>query len=422
MTVADTLDGWLSYLEQLHPTPIELGLERVRKVAVAMDLARFDCPVITVGGTNGKGSTVSYLEAIYRAAGYRTGAQLSPHMVRFNERIRLDGREATDAEILRGLAAVEAARGEVSLTYFEYTVLAAVWLFRETNPDVVILEVGLGGRLDVANLWDADAVIVTNIGLDHQRWLGDTREAIGGEKAHIARSGCAAFCGDPDPPLSVRAHWDLIGAHGHFLGPDFRVEHTDIGWDWVDGSQRLSLPNPGMEGEFQFANAAAVVAAVQAMQRLLPVARDAVASGLINARIAGRLQRVQVRGRDVILDVAHNPPAATALAVALEREPGRVFAVSAVMADKDLDGILAPLETSFDRWYLADLEMERALPGRDYANLLNARGIGQVQCSPSVMAALNAALDESAEDDTVVVFGSNYTVADVIEAVSASAE
>ena len=420
--IADNLDDWLAYLEQLHPTPMELGLERVGEVARAMALDHFRCPLITVGGTNGKGSTVSYLESIYRAAGYRTASQLSPHLVRFNERIRLDGAEATDADILRGLAAVEAARGDTSLTYFEYTVLAAVWLFHELSPDVVILEVGLGGRLDVTNLWDADAVIVTNIGLDHQRWLGTDREAIGYEKAHIARRGRPAFCGDSDAPQSLRDHWRAIGAEGFFPDEDFFIREQGEDWSWSDAKDTLALPCPGMSGGFQLANAAPVVGVVQALQSRLPVPVSAIADGLRIARIAGRLQPYRVRGTDVILDVGHNASAADALAQALADAPGRLLAVSAVMADKDLDAILSPLWQLFDRWFLGDIAMDRALPAADYASQLVARGVGNVQCAPDLTAALDAALEEAKGTDTVVVFGSNYTVADVIEAVTAAAD
>ncbi|MEM7376822.1 MAG: bifunctional folylpolyglutamate synthase/dihydrofolate synthase, partial [Pseudomonadota bacterium] len=349
---AQSLDAWLRYLERLHPTPMELGLDRVRAVAIAMGLDRFACPVITVGGTNGKGSTVSYLDAVYRAAGYRTALQISPHLVRFNERILLNGQEADDTAILGALAAVEAGRANISLTYFEYTVLAAVWLFRQTAPDVVILEVGLGGRLDVTNLWDADAVVVTNVALDHQRWLGDDRESIGFEKAHTARRGRPAICGDAAPPERLRDHWRAIGADARYVDGDFHFAPTSDGWDWWDAASRLSLPLPAMAGGFQLANAAGAVAVIQSLQSTLPVAPGALADGIATANISGRMQRFHVRGIDVVLDVAHNGAAAEALADSLSGHSGGLLAVTAVMADKDLDAILSPLAAHFDGWFL----------------------------------------------------------------------
>lgn len=422
MVVEDTLDGWLRYLEQLHPSPMELGLDRVRVVAERMQLHRFDCPVITVGGTNGKGSTVSYLDAVYRAADYRTALQVSPHLVRFNERILINGVEASDADILRAFAAVEAARVEVSLTYFEYTVLAAVWLFREAKPDVVILEVGLGGRLDVANLWDADAVVVTNVALDHQRWLGDDREAIGFEKSCTARAGRLAVCADASPPESLRANWRAIGALGCFIGRDFHFQRTDVGWICSVGMRALSLPMPGLRGEFQLANAAGAIAVVEGMQQRLPVPDSAIAEGVERASINGRMQSFRIAGVELVLDVAHNGAAAHALASSLVAGSGALIAVSAVMADKDLDAILVPLADLFDHWYLGDLGLERALAADAYAQQLAARGVGNVQCKQTIIEALDAALGRASQSDKVVVFGSLYTVAEVIEWVVARAD
>ncbi|MEM6986801.1 MAG: bifunctional tetrahydrofolate synthase/dihydrofolate synthase [Pseudomonadota bacterium] len=420
--VADNLTDWLRYLERLHPTPMELGLERVRAVAEAMQLCEMGCPVITVGGTNGKGSTVSYLDAIYRAAGYRTALQVSPHLVRFNERVLLNGVQASDADLLRALAAVETGRGDISLTYFEYTVLAAVWLFRSIDPDLVILEVGLGGRLDVTNIWDADAVVVTNVALDHQRWLGDDRESIGFEKAHTARTDRLAVCCDPSPPQRLRDHWRQVGAAAQYVGEDFYVETTEQGWRWRDGTTELDLPLPGMAGGFQLANASGAVTVVQGLQTTLPVDQAAIASGIQSASINGRLQHFRIGDVEVVLDVAHNGAAAQALADSLAGWPGRLFAVSAVMADKDLDGILAHLSTVFDRWYLGDLEIERALSADAYAQRLAAHGVGDVQCRPRLLDALNAALEDAESAVKVVVFGSLYTVADVIEIVVARAD
>lgn len=413
---ADTLDGWLAALEQLHPTPIELGLTRVRAVAEQMGLQQMPCSLITVAGTNGKGSTVTYLDAIYRAAGYRSCCQFSPHMLRFNERIRLNGEDASDAQILEALRAVEAGRGDTSLTYFEYTVLAAVWLYHRAEPDVIILEVGLGGRLDACNIWDCDAAVVTNVSLDHERWLGDNREAIGAEKAAIARAGRPALVGDREPPQSLLRTLAEIGAETQLIDRDFHIEADGEGWVFRHADGELRLPAPGLAGAWQLANAACAVGVVRAMAERLPLAEEAIAEGLRRAHIAGRFQRGQVGGVEVVMDVGHNPDAARRLAEQLAGEggQGRTLAVSAVMADKDLDGILAHLGDGFDGWYLGALEMDRALEPEAYRARLGALTDAPCHCFADLDQALDAAVVEAGEGDRVIVFGSFYTVAELI--------
>lgn len=414
--VADTLDGWLAALEQLHPTPIELGLTRIHAVAEKMGLLEMPCPLITVAGTNGKGSTVTYLDAIYRAAGYRTCCQFSPHMLRFNERIRLNGDDATDAQILEALATVESGRGNISLTYFEYTVLAAVWLYQRAEPDVIILEVGLGGRLDACNVWDCDAAIITNIAVDHERWLGDNREAIGGEKAAISRPGHPAIVGDMDPPNSLIDTLRTIGADVRLIDHDFSIETAVKGWVYKSADVELQLPMPALVGEWQLANAACAVTAVQSLAGRLPVDEQAIGRGLQNAHIAGRFQRGKINEVGVVMDVGHNPDAARRLAsqLAADSSKGRTLAVSAVMADKDLDGMLTHLGSCFDHWYLGGLDIDRAMEPVDYQARLAAHTQAPVTCCTSLSDALDAAIAASGCDDRVIVFGSFYTVAELI--------
>jgi len=414
--VAESLDGWLEALEQLHPTPIELGLTRIHAVAGKMGLLQMPCPLITVAGTNGKGSTVTYLDAIYRAAGYRSCCQFSPHMLRFNERIRLNGSDASDEQILEALATVEAGRGDISLTYFEYTVLAAVWLYQREAPDVIILEVGLGGRLDACNIWDCDAAIITNIAIDHERWLGNSREAIGGEKAAIARPARPAIVGDSNPPNSLLNTLAEIGAATHLIERDFSFHASADSWLYRSAQVQLELPLPTMAGEWQLANAACAVSAVLALQEQLPVPEHAIGKGLQQAHIAGRFQRGQINGADVVMDVGHNPDAARRLASQLQLNPvsGRTFAVSAVMADKDIDGILQHLGNSFDGWYLGGLDIERAMRPADYQAKLREKTTAPTQCFARLDQALDAAIEATECDDRVIVFGSFYTVAELI--------
>lgn len=413
---AETLDGWLAALEQLHPKPIELGLTRVYSVAQQMGLLQLPCPLITVAGTNGKGSTVSYLDAVYRAAGYRVCCQFSPHMLRFNERIRLHGQDASDAQILEAFSAIEVGREDVSLTYFEYTVLAAVWLYLRAKPDVIILEVGLGGRLDACNIWDCDAAIITNISVDHQRWLGDSREAIGGEKAAVARKNKPAIVGDINPPASLLNTLGEIGADVRLITREFSIVPSAKHWTYKSDTEDLELPRPTLAGEWQLTNAACAVSAVRALEHSLPVKKQALAQGLQEAHIAGRFQSGRVDGVAVVMDVGHNPDAARQLATQLKasQTSGRVLAVSAVMADKDLGGMLACLDGCFDGWYLGGLAIERAMSPHDYRTQLEKHTQVPSQCFDTLDQAFDSAIAAAEDSDRVVVFGSFYTVAELI--------
>ncbi|MFI4925561.1 MAG: bifunctional tetrahydrofolate synthase/dihydrofolate synthase, partial [Burkholderiales bacterium] len=374
------LAGWLAYLETLHPKAIALGLDRVRAVLARLDVA-IACPVITVTGTNGKGSTSAMLEAMLRAAGYRTGLYTSPHLMRYNERVRLDGREAGDDELVRALNVVEDARtavGEaVPLTYFEFGTLAALWLFARSAPDALVLEVGLGGRLDAVNAVDADVAVVTSVDLDHRDFLGDTRESVGGEKAGIFRPDRAAVCGDRDPPRALVDAAARIGARLLVAGRDFDAIAEGTQWRYRGpGGDRYGLPHPALRGRYQLDNAACAITALDALRDRLPVSANAVREGLVGVELAGRFQVLPGRPTRV-LDVAHNPHAARALADALGSmgfHP-RTLAVFAMLADKDVDGVVAALRDRVDAWYVAPLPGPRGASGEALAAALGRAGV-----------------------------------------------
>jgi dihydrofolate synthase/folylpolyglutamate synthase len=412
-----SLADWLARLESLHPSAIELGLDRVRRVRDALGLAPA-FPLIVVGGTNGKGSTCAYLEAILSAAGCRTGLYTSPHLLRYNERVRMAGREATDAELVTAFEKVDAARGDTSLTYFEFGTLAAVQQFVDAGVDVAILEVGLGGRLDAVNAFDADAAIVTSVDLDHMDYLGDTRDAIGFEKAGIYRAGRPAICADPAPPASLLAHAREIGADLRCIGRDFFAQRDDSHWhyrgpcfDWP------ALPLPAMAGAHQLHNAAGALAALEALGKRLPVGETAVQRGLLAAQVAGRFQRV-ARAPEIVLDVAHNPEAARALAATLRAQPvaGRTLAVVGMLADKDAAGVFAALQGAIDGWWVCTPASPRARDAAALATILRAHaGATPVRVQPDVNAALAEARSAARENDRILIFGSFYTVAAVLD-------
>ncbi|WP_018231053.1 bifunctional tetrahydrofolate synthase/dihydrofolate synthase [Thioalkalivibrio thiocyanodenitrificans] len=415
-----TLDEWLAWQETLHSVPIDLGLERVARVAQPLDLLHPACPVVTVAGTNGKGSTVAMLDAIYRAAGYRTGTFTSPHLLRYNERVCVDGVPASDAQLCEAFARVDAARGDDTLSYFEFGTLAALWLFREAGVEVMILEVGLGGRLDAVNIVDPDVAIVTSVGLDHQQWLGDDRERIGAEKAGIFRPGRAAVCGDLAPPASVIGTALRLGACLYLAGRDYTWAPGTSGKDWrwhaPDNRCREDLPLPALPGAIQLNNAATALTAVHLLQARLGVSREAVSRGLRDVRLPGRFQQVGAHPT-VILDVAHNPLGAEVLAgtLAQHRVPGDTLAVLAVMADKDLDGVVRALAPRIARWYGAGLPGNaRALPAAELCRRLRGLGASGVSCHDSVAEAFHTACADAGPGDRVLVFGSFYTVGEVL--------
>jgi dihydrofolate synthase / folylpolyglutamate synthase len=427
---AASLDAWLAHVEQLHPKGIALGLDRVSVVWRRMGCA-LGCTVITVGGTNGKGSTCAMLEAILRAGGYRTGRYTSPHLLRFNERAAIDGRDVDDAAFVAAFADVEAARCRepaVELTYFEFTTLAVLALFAQSNLDCAILEVGLGGRLDAVNIIDADCAILTSIDLDHQEYLGDDREAIGFEKAHIFRAGRPAICADPRPPASVRGVAQVVGAHLLCVGTDFgfagqhdaQVQQWKF-WFHAGGEPvtRNGLSYPALRGANQLLNASAALAALETLRDRLPVPMQAIREGLIGVEWPGRFQLLP--GRPVVvLDVAHNPHAAAVLAQNLSNIgfASYTHAVFGMLSDKDVAGVVRLLRDKVDVWHLTDLPGGRGMPARALGELLAAEGIAErVHLHADPATAFSAAREAAGENDRIIVFGSFLTVAGVMQVV-----
>ena len=414
-----TLSGWLAHLEHLHPKGeggIELGLERVARVRTALG-QRQHCPVILVGGTNGKGSTCACLEAIYRAAGYRVGCYTSPHLLEYNERVRIDGAPVDDAALCAAFARVEAARqaaGAVALTYFEFGTLAAWEVFAAAQVEVAILEVGLGGRLDAVNIYEPDCAIVTGVALDHTAWLGTTREAIGFEKAGIYRSGKTAICADAEAPQSLLDHAARIGADLHRVGRDYRLARSASCWSLASRFGVLDdLPLPALLGDYQFGNAAAALLAVQALQVRLPLPVAAIHDALRHVRLPGRFEQAGERPA-VFLDVAHNPQAVAALARNLDAQngAGRTLAVAGMLADKDIPGALAALAGRVDVWLLATLDAPRGAQAATLAEAVAGLG-GRVETFAAPVAAFQRAVRQAGGDDRIIVFGSFYTVSAV---------
>ena len=465
-----SLSDWLAWLEKLHPVDIEMGLDRVSKVAKQARLTEQTPTIITVGGTNGKGSVVAMLTACYLAAGFSVGAYTSPHLVRFNERMKINGEEVEDGVITTALHSIETTRGDISLTYFEYTTLAAMQIFKSRGVDIALMEVGLGGRLDAVNLWDTDCAIITSIALDHESYLGSTRDAVATEKVAIAREGKPLVIAEPDQPEALRTLSESSGAVLFRVNEEYHVEQADqtSGHFIVTsaaGAQRY--PAPSLAGAHQRGNAAAAIMAATALSHRHAVSADHLAQGLQQASVAGRFQRQRYRDVDVFMDVAHNPAAAEALAGALasiqlndqvndqvnhwaddwasdqaNAEPENaanttaignngtarpVYAVVAMMADKDISGIIDILSPSVDRWFCGTLTMPRAMKAADLAQYIRDRGqqtqpatrgvAGDIGVHDSVWLAFEAAVAAasiSEEDALVLVFGSFFTVGEVM--------
>ncbi|HEX2827931.1 MAG TPA: bifunctional tetrahydrofolate synthase/dihydrofolate synthase [Burkholderiales bacterium] len=411
-----TLDEWLTHIERVHPRAIEMGLDRVNAVRDAMGLTP-SFPIVTVGGTNGKGSACAMLEAILDEAGYRVGCYTSPHILRYNERIHVGRREASDEAIITALGAVETARGDIPLTYFEFSTLAAMWLFMRENVEVAVLEVGLGGRLDAVNAFDADCALLMSVDLDHVDYLGGTREAIGFEKAGIFRRGRPAVCADRHPPSTVTDHAAAIGAQLLLIQRDFGYEAQAQQWRyWGPERERHGLPHPALRGEFQIANASAVLAALDTLRERLPVSAGNIRTGLLTAENPARFQVLPGRPL-VILDVAHNPAAARSLAhnLAHMKSAGRTYAVFAMLKDKDIAGVIDAVRDHIDEWLVAPSVGPR---GADAAalreELARASVFESVSAFESIAAAYRSVCDRAAPDDRIVVFGSFYTVAAVM--------
>lgn len=421
-----TLDDWLARIEGLHPNTIELGLDRVRAVAQRLDLNLSGVSIV-VAGTNGKGSTCAILESILLAAGYRVGCHTSPHLLRFNERARLDGEPASDEALIEQLAAVDAARGDTPLTWFEFTTLAILRLFEQAKLDVQILEIGLGGRLDAVNIIDADCSIVTCIDIDHAEFLGDTRELIGLEKAHVYRPGRPAICTDPMPPASLIDHAARIGADLWLFGRDFNYAGDRQQWSFGGRAQRRnSLAYPALRGANQLLNASGVLAALESLRHRLPVSAQAVRQGLATVELPGRFQVLAGRPA-VVLDVGHNPHAAAHLAANLDNMGffPETYAVFGMLADKDIDRTIAHLRGRVDHWICVDLPGPRGSAAQSLVDRLHAAGIrpGQgedaqrtIECCASPSLGLARARERADDNDRIVVFGSFLTVADVLAA------
>lgn len=404
------LASWLFYLENLHGKTIDLGLERVSQVAARLAVLKPAPFVFTVAGTNGKGTTCRTLEAMLMAAGFRVGVYSSPHLVRYTERVRVQGQELTEADHTAAFAEIEAVRGDISLSYFEYGTLSGLWLFKQARLDVVILEVGLGGRLDATNMVDADVAVVTSIALDHTDWLGPDRESIGREKAGIFRQGKPAIVGEPDMPESIAAVAREKGALLQRRDTDWRYQVSADGWRFSDTAGELSnLPLPQVPQP----NAATALAAIRASG--LKVSEAAIREGIASAMLPGRFQVVSEAPR-VILDVAHNPHAAQYLAERLKTLPktGRVLAVVGMLHDKDIGGTLACLEPQVNSWFCAPLEGPRGATAEQLQAFLPQAGV-----YPDVAHAWRAALVEAKPEDTVLVCGSFHTVAHVMDVMDA---
>ncbi len=408
-----TLAGWLEHIERQHPQPIALGLERVADVFSSLE-TNFSCPILTVGGTNGKGSTCALMEAILSSAGYRTGLYSSPHLVRYNERVRVAGREASDGDLCDAFAAVEAARGAVPLTYFEFGTLAAFWLYARSGIDALVLEVGLGGRLDAVNVLDADCAVLTSIGVDHVEFLGHTREEIGREKAGIFRAGRPAVIADPQPPASVLAEIERVGAVPVLLGRDFGYANQGTQWAfWGPAGKRPGLAHPALRGGMQLRNASAAIAALDTLRQRLPIAAQDVRRALAEVVLPGRFQVLPGRPQ-VVLDVAHNPEAAAVLAANLG-DGGfspETIAVFGMLRDKDIAGVVRAVAPRITRWHLASLAGARGADSSFLKKVLLQERIQEpIFEHASVAEAFAAARKEAAENDKIIVFGSFLTVA-----------
>jgi len=410
-----TLRDWLLWQENLHSRTVDLGLERVRAVLRQLQPEPPPFTVITIGGTNGKGSSVAFLEAILRAAGYRVGAYTSPHLLRYNERIRLNGTEVDDQSLCEAFSRIDTVRGNLTLTYFEFGALAALELFCRARVEVAVLEVGLGGRLDAVNVVDADAALVTSIDLDHTDWLGVDRDSIAYEKAGIFRPDRPAICADPDPPPRLIEQAHRMGARLLRLGCDYSFARLSGHWRWQSAELQLdALPIPKLAGDQQLNNAAAVLTTLASLQQKLPVSSDAIRTGLADADLPGRFQIIP-GPVEWILDVAHNPRAAAVLAQNLRVRPcsGRTLAIMGLLADKDARGVIEALTHTADTWYAVTLEGMRGRTAAALTMLLHEAGASATAVA-NIQDACQMALAAARPGDRIIVLGSFHTVAPVL--------
>ncbi len=412
-----SLEDWLKWQESLHHLYIDLGLERAAQVFKVLAPDYIKPPTITIAGTNGKGSTVAYLEAIYTAEGYRVGSYSSPHILKYNERIKIDGVPVSDEQICEAFARIDEARGDTTLSYFEFGTLAALDIFRRAQVDIQLLEVGLGGRLDAVNIIDPDLAIVTSISIDHSDWLGHTREAIGLEKAGIFRAGIPAITGDLEPPESL-INWALEQCTVLCcIGKDFSYKKQAAGWDWFSGDlQMLQLPEPALKGEHQYRNASAVLLAVTKMADILPVSEAAIKQGLANVHLAGRFQLIESE-IPVLLDVGHNPEAVKTLADYLQAvyPDTRIHAVFSMMKDKDIAGVLDIMNPVVHDWFFAPLTNPRAATESVMRGIFSQSDISKVAFGYAGFSeAFSAAKSQANVGDLLLVFGSFFLVSECL--------
>lgn len=412
-----SLSEWLAYLEQLHPKTIDLGLGRVATVAQRLLPAAPAACMITVGGTNGKGSTCTFLEQILLQAGYQVGVYASPHLLHYHERVRINGLMTEDSDWVQAFELVNAARGNISLSYFEFGTLAAMVLFYRAALDVVILEVGLGGRLDAVNVWDADCAIVTNVDLDHMEYLGNTRELIAREKAGIFRHQRPAICGERESPLSLRAVAQEIGAEWIALGEGYTFRINTDNWDFIGATEWSHLPFPRLYGAHQINNAATALAALAALKHRLPIDECAIRQGLLSVQLLGRFQQLPGLPHR-ILDVAHNPHGVKVLADALQSLPRaeKTWAVVAMLKDKDILSVMREIKAQIDVWLVASLDLPRGATALYLQQQLIALGVSQVSVYTTPVDAWRFACSHAAENDRIIAFGSFHTVADLLQA------
>jgi dihydrofolate synthase/folylpolyglutamate synthase len=400
------LEAWLAERVQAQPTAIKMGLDRCRRVAEKLNLIHWDIPVVIVGGTNGKGSTLAVLQSIYQQAGYRNFLYTSPHIRRFNERIQLDGQPVTDACFMEAVADIEAVRGDIELTFFEWATLAALQVAKKSALDVLLLEVGLGGRLDVVNIVDSDLAVITSIALDHMEYLGNTRESIAREKAGIMRPGKPVVCGDSDIPAPIRQQADDLSAPLSCIGVDYQLEKSNAGWSWQNkagqhlrSEQSLSL---------KASNVATALQACCLLQEQLPVELDVMQTAVEAVRLPGRFERDDCRGREWIFDVAHNPQAVENLASNLQAHPttGKTWALFSALASKDVANMVKPMEDVVDHWLVPQLTDFRAAPLAGLEKVMRQAGIGKLAGFATVAEAVATFMRESQAGDRCVVFGS----------------
>ena len=411
----------MAYAQTVHFRSIDMTLDRVKTVFDRLNPDLTDSLVIIVGGTNGKGSSVAMLESIYAAAGYSTAAFTSPHLVRFNERYRVNGQNLSDQALIGSFRKIENLRQTIPLTYFEYATLVAIDALCVTKPDILIMETGMGGRLDSVNILEPDCVLLTHVALDHTQWLGDNREDIGFEKAGLFRSNKPAICGDYSPPQRLLDHAASMSTDLKLINRDYNYSTSQQNWDWqgFDSTyhEMRNLPVPCIPGKGQLKNAAGVLMSIHVLSGKLPVAESAIRTGLTSAFIQGRLQKMSLQDRQVVLDVAHNSDAVAVLSdyLAIHAVPGKTIAVLGMLADKDISQVCRLMSPNIDHWELADLKEDRgATAGELLSELLQVNESVTYNCHNHPVAAFAAAMARAASSDRIVVFGSFHTVGDVL--------